>query len=237
VAADPQTYGDLQQAIVDYLQDASLAPRAPQLIALAERRLSRKLNTPEMEVATTLPLSSGAASFPLPTGFMELRSVYVDNGIRVPLSSQTQADLNQDFASLNTGVPTKFSLVGGDVYVRPLPDRDYTVTLTYKSALPPLSDTNQTNWLLSSSSDLYLFSSILHAEFYGWNDQRLPLLKGVVDELIDEVNQAGSRKRYGTGPLVMKAPVTDFQYSNPYQSITTFDPSLLDTDSDSLLDG
>jgi hypothetical protein len=47
------------------------------------------------------------------------------------------------------------------------------------------------------------------AEFRGWNDGRLPMLKAWYDELIEEVNAAGLRARRAGGPIRMRTTVTD----------------------------
>jgi hypothetical protein len=141
---------------------------------------------------------------------MELRAAYVTkDDARIPLQGVPQADFNERYVATNTGIPTRFAVIGSTIEVRPYPDGAYPISITYKRTLPSLSYTNPTNWLLAQASDLYLFNSIAMAEFYGWNDARLPLLKGWVDELLAEVNQAGTRKRYGGGPLVPNAPVSD----------------------------
>ncbi len=208
MAADPQNYSDLQAAIAAWMQDTTLTSVLPQMIALGERRLSRRLNTPDMEATATLTITNGVA--PLPADLMELRGIYIEyDKVRTNLAEMSQSDFDNLYTTDYTGRPMHFTVQAGNIRVRPLPDLTYPISITYKRKLPPLSDANPTNWLLMQHSDLYLFNSIAVSEFFGWNDARLPMLKGWVDELIDEVNKAGQSKRYGVGPLVARAPVSD----------------------------
>ena len=70
-------------------------------------------------------------------------------------------------------------------------------------SLSPLGDGQPTNWLLQNHPDLYLYGALLHAEFFGWNDERLPIINSAVEAMIGEVNAENTRKR-------VIAPVTDY---------------------------
>jgi hypothetical protein len=107
------------------------------------------------------------------------------------------------------GQPQVYAVSGSSLLIAPSPDAAYTIRLVYKQALPALSENNPTNWLLNKQPDLYLAASLAMAEFRGWNDARLPLLKSWYDELITEVNEAGQRARHASGPMRMRAIVTD----------------------------
>jgi len=93
--------------------------------------------------------------------------------------------------------PENYALIAGSLYLGPQPDDDYQITLTYVRTLTGLSDENTTNWLLESHPDLYLYSALIHAEFRGWNDERLPILKAAADEMVAEINTHDRRKRRG----------------------------------------
>jgi hypothetical protein len=102
-----------------------------------------------------------------------------------------------------------YAISGSSLLIAPAPDAAYTIQLVYKQTIPALSDDNPTNWLLNKHPDLYVAASLAMAEFRGWNDARLPLLKAWYDELIEEVNDAGMRARRASGPIRMRAAVTD----------------------------
>jgi len=205
--AEPQTYADLQSCLLAWLDDSAANINPAECIGLAERRLSRLLNAPEMEVITTLDAS--APSIDLPQDLREVRECTLDTSPRVPLEPSSPATLRLLFPSSRVGQPQAYALSGSSLLIAPSPDAAYTIRLVYKQAIPALSDSNPSNWLLAKHPDLYVAASLAMAEFRGWNDARLPLLKSWYDELIEEVNQAGQRARHAAGPIRMRATVTD----------------------------
>lgn len=206
--ADPQTYAGLQEAVVRWLQDPTLTSVVPEMIALGERRMSRNLYGPDMEASTSLTLVDGATV--LPSDLMEIRSIYTEkDGSRFILEQEASATFNDFYSVEVAGWPMRFMVSGSNLYVRPYPDGEYTLTISYKQQLTPLSVDNPTNWLLTQHSDLYLYNTLAVAELFGWNDARAANLKALADELTAEVNKVGRGKRYGNGPLVARAPVGD----------------------------
>ena len=208
MAADPQTYSELQASLQNWTDDSTLTATIPEIIALSERRLSRRLNSPEMEALTTLAITDGAAS--LPSDLLEIRSLFIDyQNRRTQLTAISEADYDQAYASDYTSLPRFYAVSGSSVMVFPLPDLTYGLTLRYKQAIPALSDINTTNWLLTKWPDLYLAHCLLVASDFGYEDARLDWATTKTEQLISEVNDAGRKLRYGSGPLIPRPPVTD----------------------------
>jgi hypothetical protein len=69
-----------------------------------------------------------------------------------------------------------------------------------------LSDAAPANWLLTRHSDIYLWATLLTAEAFLVNDERLGVWKAALDEAIDELVQAGNRKRF-VGRMRLRSPV------------------------------
>ena len=205
--AEPQTYAELQACLLAWLDDSAANINPAECIGLAERRLSRLLNAPEMEATTTL--DAGRPVIDLPQDFREARECTLDTAPRIALEPTAPATLRLLFGSRRVGQPQVYAISGSSLLIAPAPDGAYTIRLVYKQAIPSLSDTSPTNWLLAKHPDLYVAASLAMAEFRGWNDARLPLLKAWYDELIEEVNEAGLRTRHGAGPIRMRATVTD----------------------------
>lgn len=204
MANDPQTYSELLAAVSRWLKDTSLDDNIPEFVALAERRFNRILNTPEMESLTTL---TAAATVALPSDFWEVRSVYLDTDPRRPLEEVTQGVLRSRYAAQTTGTPEVYAISGLSMILGPSPDSSDSLVLTYKSTIPALSDTNTTNWLLTAHPDIYLWATLLMAQAFGFDDERLPVWKAALDEALGELEMASNRKRY-TGPMRMRSPVS-----------------------------
>jgi hypothetical protein len=215
--AEPQNYAELQACLLAWLDDSAANINPAECIGLAERRLTRLLNVPEMEATTTL--NAGAGMIDLPPDFREVRECTLNTSPRITLEASAPATLRMLFPSNEVGRPLAYAISGSSLLLGPSPDGAYTIQLVYKQAIPALSEASPTNWLLLKHPDLYVAASLAMAEFRGWNDARLPMLKAWYDELIQEVNDAGQRIRHAAGPIRMRAVVTDASGTLP-QGIT-----------------
>ena len=194
-------YADLVAAINGWLSRADMTTIAPDLIALAEAELNRVLVTVEMERRATATLASDSVA--VPSDFAGLRSIRIDGG--QPLEYAAPDDI---FDNTNTGRPTYYTVSDGQFIFRPAPSSG-EVVITYLQRIPALTAVNTTNWLMTKHPDLYLFASLAQAEFYNWNDARLPMIKGRVEEIIGQINAATQRDRYGGRRLRMESRVAN----------------------------
>lgn len=205
---DLTNYDGLLLSVQRWLERDDLTERIPDFVRLAEARFRRQLVMPDMEVQVPL---TPAATVPLPIDFDSIRALGIPG---YPAMDQLSlADFyalpNDANGNPTTGQPYKMAIVAGKFAFWPVADKAYSALLTYRANLPALSIATQTNWLLAKHPDLYLFGTLLHAEFYGWNDARLPIIKGEVDEILTEITISGTRKRYGAGPLTMKPAISE----------------------------
>ena len=205
MANDPQTFAQLQASVARWLDNATLGDRIPELIALAERRFNRILNTPEMEATATLV---AAPSVSLPADLWEVRAAWIDSDPRRGIEEVTQSVLRSRYPSQAKGMPEVYAVSGGSLLLGPAPDSAYNLILTYKQSIPALSDAVPTNWLLTRHPDIYLWATLLAAEAYLVNDERLGVWKAALDEAIDELIQAANRKRF-TGAMRLRSPVVE----------------------------
>lgn len=203
--AQPQTYAELQACLLAWLDDSAANINPAECIGLAEARLSRLLNVPEMEATTTLDATGGSAA--LPVDLREIRTCALAATPYTVLDQQSPAMLRLLYPMNRTGRARAYAISGATLLIGPVPDAACPIRLTYKQALPTLSDAQPSNWLLAKHPDLYVAASLAMAEFRGWNDARLPLLKGWYDELVDEVNLSGNRLRHSGGPMRMASGV------------------------------
>jgi hypothetical protein len=188
-------YGTLQTALANWLQRSHLIDRIPEFIQLAEVRFRRKLDDADQEASATVTITNGAGS--LPADFGGLKSVNDSTIGRVEYVSPSQfADYDATEAASD---PTLFTVIG--TQIKTLPVSSGSLGIVYKQSLPSLSTVAPTNWLLTRAPDLYLFSALLQAELYGFNDERLPTLKSAADEILDELFVDSDRRKYGPAPL------------------------------------
>jgi len=205
---DLTSFSGLKLVVASWLERTDLSDRIPDFVRLAEARFRRELVMPDMETQIAV---TPAATVTLPADFDSIRAFGIPG--YDAFIQRSPADFyalpNQPNGDPTLGQPTEFAIVAGKFAFWPVPDIAYSALLTYRACLPSLSLSMQSNWLLAKHPDAYLFGCLLQAEFHGWNDGRLPLIKSALDEILSEINVSGTRKRYGSGPLVMKSAVNE----------------------------
>ena len=200
IAAKPfndafKTKGALSDAIAAWLNRDDLATRIPDFIRLAEARMNRLLRDPDQIVQTTVTVTSGDGDLPADFGQM---IAFGPAGTRL-----TQVTPGE-FGTYNSraGNMQVFAVVG--TRLKTLPTSSGPVPIAYYRTITPLVADGDTNWLLTRAPDLYLWGSLLQAEFYGWNDERLPLIRNGWDDGIAELRIDGEARRWGSAPLSPK---------------------------------
>ncbi len=199
------SYDGLVQAVSDWLKDPSLEDYVPTFIQLAEAYFRRVIVHVDREALSTATVSGEMIA--LPTDFLEPRATWINTSPITVLEPVSLADLKYRWGS-QTGQPVNFAIVAGDMFFGPIPAESYTVYLAYQQDLTPLSQSTSSNWLLDSHPDIYLAACLAQAEFYGWNDERIPQIQSYLDGAIADLNFQSNRKRY-SGPLRMRAPVVE----------------------------
>lgn len=184
------SYADLVSAVGEWLDRDDLVTRAPDFIRLAEARLNRLLDDPDMEVSATLT-GDGAA---LPADFGAMVSIGTADGN--PLAQMA----NVEFSSIRpqSGTSRNYTIRQGRVYYAP---GSANPTLVYRRSIPPLTASNSANWLLTRAPDVYLYGSLVQASAFLAEDDRLALWRSAFDEAIAELRSDGSRRKWGAGPL------------------------------------
>jgi hypothetical protein len=68
--------------------------------------------------------------------------------------------------------------------------------MTYYKSFDALSDSTQTNWLILNAPDLYLYGTLLQAEPFLMNDERVPLWERGVRQVINDLQQQDDKDRH-----------------------------------------
>lgn len=195
------TYSELKTAVENWLDHQLFTSRVPEFIALFEAVANRRLRVRQQETSTTLTPSSGDAS--LPSDYLSWRSVLSGADSGRELQYVTPVYMNLRYSSSDTDVPSVFTIVGSTLKIRPIDSSD--LTLVYYAKVPALSDSATTNWLLTAHPDLYLFGSLVEAEVFGVNDERLSMWKARRDEIFTEIELLANRSK-GVGQLRVDYP-------------------------------
>lgn len=189
------TFAELKTAIGSWLKHSLFSDNYGDFIALFEASANRRLRTRWQETSATVTMSSGAGS--LPTDFLSQRRVTWAGSAKVELEYVEPSWLQANYPTDATGTPIVYTIEGSTIYVRPSDDTN--LTMLYYAKIAALSDSNTTNWLLTSHPDIYLFGALCEAELFGVNDERMPLWKSRRDELFEEIIRLSEKSKYQSG--------------------------------------
>lgn len=194
------TYAELKSAVANFLARTDLTDQIPNFIQLAEARLSRELETRDQEKRATATLTSGDEFIALPTDMREIREIKLNTSPNVVLEYKSPTALDTTYTG-STGKPLAYSIVGGELKIRPIPDDSYTAEIIYIGSLSALSDTNTTNVMLTRHPDAYLSGSLVEAYTYLMDEQRASTYDAKFTRSIEEIRKDEQRSHYGTGAL------------------------------------
>jgi hypothetical protein len=184
-------YAQLKSDIADFLNRGDLTAVIPTFISLTESQMERPLRVRQMIERSTAPIDTQYSA--LPSDFLEAKTLKITSSRPIqPVEFVTleQMDDAEQLSASAQGIPKYFTIVGNQIRVSPTPDAIYTAELVYFSKIPRLSDSNPTNWLLTSSPDAYLYGSLMHAAPYLKDDERVAVWGTLYNTAIEALKNA-----------------------------------------------
>jgi hypothetical protein len=191
-------YSELQTSIAGWLKRTNLTDRIPDFIALAEAQLNRQLRARQMTTVYTRTTDQHIITLPddyLDAEKLELNGETLDYTARWAADSPMRRGDNRAF----------YTMVGKSVWIMRRVEPNSVFRLYYYQRLTPLSDLEPQNWLIEDAPDAYLYGSLLQAEPYLKNDQRVQIWQGLYTSIIEAMNSGTSRARSSGSGLVARA--------------------------------
>ena len=93
------------------------------------------------------------------------------------------------------GPPQFYTLLAGKVRV--MPAATGKLDLTYYARLPPLTEAQPTNWLITKAPEIYLYGALLEAMLFQKDEERSGQWFGLLDKRLGEVFGAGDTQKTG----------------------------------------
>lgn len=183
------TYAALQAEIASWLHRDDLTSKIPTFIALAESQLSTDLEARAMETRSNILASAGGEYVSCPGDMLEMRRLMVVETPIRKLRYVTPDQLSSQYPLHTTAKPEVFTVIGNQFQLAPIPDVDYTLELTYVQKIPALSDSNTSNWLLTSFPNCYLYGALIQAQPFIMNDDRMQTFYELYKQGVNAVNQ------------------------------------------------
>ena len=204
------TYAQLQTATANWLDRTDLSARIPEFIELAEANFNRVIRQPDM-IAKDDSFSIAGRYTTLPANTLEIIRIVVDLTPVIVLEYLTPEEISQRrIVMSSTGKPYYFTMIGGSsnqLEVLPSPDSTYTSSIVYYTRIAALSDSATSNWLLAAHPDIYLFGTLVEAEPYLKNDERMPMWTARLDKALNDLGLQGQRERHTASGLRMRSRV------------------------------
>lgn len=146
-----QLVGDKDTAgsIKSWVNDSTIP--AGEILSEAEAWIYQRLRVREMqEVNAAFAFAASASSASLPTGFLD-HIEFVPDGWGIPLRYVSEvnffAGAKDETGAMNTGDPSKWTVIGTTAYVDVACTSTFSGTLTYYKTPTALSLSNETNFL------------------------------------------------------------------------------------------
>lgn len=197
------TLGGLKAAIATWLErtgDSAVTGNVGDLVALAEARLMQELGSIRTtKSSTTLTGTVGSRALTLPAGYLFPVSLILTTTTDEQLLRAYIA--GQEPLRTTQGAPEAWAVNDGALELDCLCDAAHTFRFTYAKGLGLTGDSD-TNWLLTTYPNAYLFASIIEAATLlgdadtvaGYEARLAPVLAGI------SVNEA-QNVRQGTAQI------------------------------------
>jgi len=196
------TFAELKVATANWLDRSDLTDRIPEFISLAEARFNRILRIRDMEtVSTAISTVAGTREYDLPTGFVQMKEFHLSTDPLTPLSYITPEMMTRMQAGSTKAKPEVFTIIADKVRLGPNPDAVYTTSMLYYKKFTALSASNTTSDMLTNNPDVYLYGTLLEAEPFIMNDERVALWATAFKQAIDDIQFQDNKDRHSGSQL------------------------------------
>jgi len=194
------TFSGLKTSVADWLDRSDLTTNIPDFITLAEARISRDLRIRAMEIRSTATTTADSRYISLPLGYLQMRNIQLNTNPITPLEFISLEMLDRMYGSNTSGKPVAYSIVGDEIQLAPIPDSEYTIEMAYYKKFTTLGDgtegTLTTHWLTENAPDVLLYASLLEAEPFLQNDERIPIWLTAYSNAISKIQTTDDKDRH-----------------------------------------
>jgi hypothetical protein len=193
----PSTYNELVTAVADYTKRTDLTSTyVDYFITEAEAEMNARLRTRRQLTALT-PTVSTAGVVTIPTDWAGWKRFTARDSTNAwdldILDAEQQWDLDAAYGT--AGIPKAIIAGDGNYQIWPYVDGTYTYRAFYYKAIPNLTSSASTNWLLTKHPTCYLYGVLAAARAYIMDDPRAPLWQTMFQRAMDRVGEEDALER------------------------------------------
>jgi hypothetical protein len=214
------TNAELVTAVGNYLARSDLSSFIPDFIVGAETRINYGSEEPypsqalrHREMEANVDFTIGAQTVALPSGFLEMRALYVtSNGVKTRLEQTSLEDIFAKYTGSESGTPKFYAVSGDNLVFGPSPSSNaaYTGTIYYYKKFDPVASANPVPWLLTNAPMVYVYGALLEAAPFIRNDQRLPIFHGMFTGLVGGLNRSSRRAQWGGSAMAVRNDIGNY---------------------------
>ena len=194
-------YTELQTAVANWLDRDDLTARIPEFIALAEARFNRVLRLRSMEAKYTANTVAGQRNLALPASYIQMRNFQVNTNPLTTLSYVTPEIYDRLWGGSTSGTPKFYTILANEVSFGPMPASVQEVEMLFYKKFDSLSGSVATNWLITNAPDIYLYGSMLEAEPFIMNDERVQLWASALERGVSDLQEQDNKDRHSGSAL------------------------------------
>jgi len=168
------TYADLKAAVIRFAGRDDLTDSLDDFILLTEESMYSNEVAPlrlrGLEASTTLQTVAGTNSVAMPADYLEVRSIALNSG-----GVEREMFYNSPSAipkKAGSGIPVYFTVEGSNLIFDVTPDSVYDIEFSYYGKATALSSSNQTNFVLTNHSSIYLSGCLSFLNDYTGEDEK-----------------------------------------------------------------
>lgn len=199
MVAEALTYSSLLTDVQVYSErdDEPFVSQIPRFVMLAENRIASEVRGLGYNRFVSGQMSINSSTLDKPIRFRESISLSIMNGTETKFIKKRGYDYCRAFwpnTSL-TDVPRYYADYDYEhLFVVPTPNAAYTFEWAYYERPEPLSSTNQTNWTTQYAPQLLLYATLLEAQPFLKNPERVAEFKGLYDLASQAVTKESIRR-------------------------------------------
>ena len=194
-------YTELKTAVANWLDRDDLTDRIPEFIALAEARFNRVLRLRSMEAKYTANTVAAQRNLALPASYIQMRNFQVNTSPLTTLSYVTPEIYDRLWGGSTQGTPKFYTILADEVSLGPIPASVQEVEMLFYKKFENLSGSVATNWLIINAPDIYLYGSMLEAEPFIMNDERVQLWATALERGVSDLQEQDNKDRHSGSAL------------------------------------
>lgn len=194
-------YTELQTAVANWLDRDDLTDRIPEFIALAEARFNRVLRLRSMETKQTASTVAAQRNYALPTNYIQMRNFQLNTNPLTTLSYVTPEIYDRLWGGSSGGTPKFYTILADEISLGPIPGSVITMEMLFYKKFDNLSGSVATNWLITNAPDIYLYGTMLEAEPFIMNDERVQLWAAALERGVSDLQEQDNKDRHSGSAL------------------------------------